>query len=343
MRLTLNRSCVVTAAAVLALVAGSVAQDAQRHPKAAVRAGIVPGPAIVHQPFVSKELAGELHRALTGVGVPTVVAVSDFAGSFIDILKEDGTVLATLTSQVSFPEGMTTDRQGNLYVCDAGGGGILTYAAGFTSPPTLLTTADGQCANVAQRNNGNFLAVVIIVGSAGNGGVSFYRGGNHVGFATDSNILEAFNGAFDHDGNFYFDGLNESDETFVAEIAHATTGGRTVQYLTTTNSIGFPGDVKVTNAGLITIGDQDAASIYSYNPPSGGSLGSPVDTTVLTGSGDAVTYAYKVHNHNVYAADALNLDANEWAYPAGGSEENTISIPGAAEPLGTALIPVQMP
>lgn len=342
MRLTLNRGCVVTGVAVLALLAGSVAQNAQLHPKAAVRPGVVPGPVSVHQPFVSKALAGELKRALNGVGVPSVVAVSDFAGSFIDIFKEDGTVLATLTG-VSFPEGITTDRMGNLYVCNAGGGDILTYAAGFQTPPTSITTGDGQCANVAQRNNGAFLAVVIIVGDGGTGGVSFYRNGNHVGFATDPNILEAFNGAFDHDGNFYFDGLNQSDEIFVAEIAHATTGGRTVQYLTTGNSIEFPGDVKVTNSGLITIGDQDAAAIYSYNPPSGGSLGSPVDTTVLSGSGDAVTYAYKVHNRNLYAADAVNLDANEWAYPAGGSAENSFAVPGASEPLGTAVIPVQMP
>jgi len=349
MRLTLNRSCVATGAAVLALLAGSVAQDALRHPKSTVRTGVVPGPVTVHQPFVSNEFAGELKQALSGVGVPSMVAISDFGASFIDVFKEDGTVLATLSGNgLANPEGMDTDRLGNLYVCNAGNRDILTYAAGFTAPPTSIATNDGQCANVAQRNNGGFLGVAIIVGNGGTGGVSFFRNGVEPvnGFATDPTIAEAFNGDFDHDGNYYFDGLlNTTGTTFVAEIAHATTGGRTIQFLTTTNTIAFPGDVKVTNAGLISVGDQGTSpnQIYSYNPPSGGSLGAPVDTTVLTGSGDAVTFTYKVHNHNLYTADAVNLNSGEWAYPAGGSAENTISISGASIPIGSAIIPVQIP
>ena len=134
MRLTLNRSCVVTAAAVLGLLAGSVAQDAQLHLKATVRPGVVPGPMSVHQPFVSKELPKVLKEALNGVGVPSMVAISDFGASFIDIFQEDGTILATLTGNgLSAPEGMDTDRLGNLYVCNAGNRDILTYAAGFTA------------------------------------------------------------------------------------------------------------------------------------------------------------------------------------------------------------------
>lgn len=347
MRLTLNRSCVVTAAAVLGLLAGSVAQDAQLHLKATVRPGVVPGPMSVHQPFVSKELPKVLKEALNGVGVPSMVAISDFGASFIDIFQEDGTILATLTGNgLSAPEGMDTDRLGNLYVCNAGNRDILTYAAGFTAPPTSIATNDGQCANVAQRNNGGFLGVSIIVGNGGTGGVSFFRNGVEPanGFATDPTILEAFNGDFDHAGNFYFDGFTQSGTIFVAEIAHATTGGRTVQFLTTSNSIAFPGDVKVTNAGLISVGDQSSSppAIYSYNPPVGGSLGSPVDTTPLTGSGDPVTFTYKVHNHNLYTADAVNLDSLEFSYPTG-TLENTIAIPGASIPIGSAIIPVQIP
>jgi hypothetical protein len=81
--------------------------------------------------------------------------------------------------------------------------------------------------------------VTNIVGNNGAAGsVTFYRNGNHVGNVTDPSFLEVFFGAFDHAGNYYFDGLTQSSTVFVAEIAHATTGGRTVQFLTTNNTIG---------------------------------------------------------------------------------------------------------
>ena len=80
MRLTLNRGCVVTGAAVLALLAGSLLSVAQQavHPMSATRPGVVPGPPSVHQPFVSKALPEELKQALSGTGVPSMIAVCDF-------------------------------------------------------------------------------------------------------------------------------------------------------------------------------------------------------------------------------------------------------------------------
>jgi len=349
MRLTLNRGCVVTGAAVLALLAGSLLSVAQQAaPKAAVRPGVVPGQGGVHHQFVSKEFPKLLKEALNGVGVPSLVAISDFGASFIDVFDDtNNSLVATLSGNgLSAPEGMDTDRLGNLYVCNAGNRDILIYAAGFTSAPTSIATNDGQCANVAQRNNGGFLGVTMIVGNGGTRGVSFFRNGVEPanGFATDPSILEAFNGDFDHAGNYYFDGFTQSGTVFVAVIAHATTGGRAIQFLTTGNTIIFPGDVKVTNAGLISIGDQSSSppAIYSYNPPVSGSLGTPVDTTPLAGSGDPVTFTYKVHNHNLYEADALNLDTLEYHYPDG-TLENTIAISGASIPIGSAIIPVQIP
>jgi hypothetical protein len=350
MRLTLNRGCVVTGAVVLALLVGSLVSVAQQAaPKAAVRPGVVPGQGGVHHQFVSKHFPELLKEALNGVGVPSLVAVSDFGASFIDVFDDtNDSLVATLSGNgLSAPEGMDTDRLGNLYVCNAGNRDILIYAAGFTTAPTSIATNDGQCANVAQRNNGAFLGVTMIVGNNGTGGVSFFRNGVEPanGFATDPSILEAFNGDFDHNGNYYFDGFTQSGTVFVAVIAHATTGGRAIQFLTTGNTIGFPGDVKVTNGGLISIGDQGTSpnQVYTYNPPVSGALGNPVNTTVLTGSGDAVTFTYKVHNHHLYTADAVNLNSGEWAYPAGGNAENTLSISGASIPIGSAIIPVQIP
>jgi hypothetical protein len=238
---------------------------------------------------------------------------------------------------------MTSDRMGNLYIADTEDGQIQIWAPPYSGPPTLLADPGQFPAGVDQRNNGAFIAVTNIISQQdAPGSVSFYRNGTQVATVTDPNFLEVFFCAFDHTGNLYLDGITESGTVFVAEIAHANTGGRTVEYLTTSNTISFPGGVQVNNDGTIDIGDQsDPSQIYTYNPPSGGSLGSPISTTALVSSVDAVTYALKIHNHNLYTADAGAASSKEYSFP-GGVLENSITS-GLVEPIGVALTPAQMP
>jgi hypothetical protein len=85
------------------------------------------------------------------------------------------------------------------------------------------------------------------------------------GNVTDPALEMVYFGAFDKTGNFHFNGFNTSGEVFVAVIVHANTGGRTVQYLSTDNTIGFPGGIQVNNDGTISIGDQSGLAIYTYS------------------------------------------------------------------------------
>src|ERR1700732_5091370 len=110
MRLSLNRGFVVTGAAVLALLAGSlqsVAQDSQRKNFSVARPDVVPHAKSVVHPFVNREFFA--------VGVPSMVAISDFGNNDINIYDEAGTIQATLTGDPLNPQGMATDRLGNLY------------------------------------------------------------------------------------------------------------------------------------------------------------------------------------------------------------------------------------
>lgn len=333
MRLTLNRGCVVTGAAILALLAGSlqsVAQDAVRQKTSAAYVKVVP-----HEPVA-------VHQWVNVTGVPSTIAISDAANNVVDIFNDAGVMLGQLTGFIE-PQGMASDRQGNLYVADTVNNRIQVYAAGFTNPPTTWSDPGQYPAGVDVRNNGGFGAVTNIIDiNGGPGSITLYRNGVAVATVTNPNFGRVYFCAFDHDGNLYLDGTDVNGFVFVAVIAAANRGGRTVQFLTTTNSISFPGGVQVNNNGTISIDDQINLAIYTYNPPSGGSLGSPVSTTSLGGSSDPVTFAFKVHNHNLYTADAGDAAANEYPYPAGGSPENVISIPGSA-PIGVAVIPTQMP
>ena len=318
---------------VAAFSAVSFAQKAM--PKCTARLSVSPYTQGVAHPFVN-------HRFFS-VGVPSTIAVSDFINSDINVYDDSGTLQATLTSGLANPQGMATDRMGNLYVANSGEQNILIWAAGFGGPPIAIADPDGVPSDVDVRDNGAFLGVTNILDDNGGASVTFYRNGNRVGNVTDPAFEMVYFGAFDKTGNFYFNGFNTSGEVFVAVIAHATTGGRTVQYLTTDNTIGFPGGVQVNNDGTISIGNQAGLAIYTYNPPSGGSLGAPISTTVLGSSVDPVTFAFKIHNHNLYTADVGTLSANEFAYPAGGNPENVITISGATQPIGIAITPAQMP
>jgi hypothetical protein len=332
MRLTLNRSCVATGAAVLALVAGSVAQNALIEKTSVAHVKVVPQHSPIH-PFVN-------HKFFA-TGVPSTVAISDAANNVVDIFDENGTMQAQL-SGFAEPQGMASDRQGNLYIADTENGQIQVWANGFGGPPTLWADPGQFPADVDVRNNGAFAAVTNIISQEdAPGSVSLYKNGSIIATVTDPAFEEVFFGAFDATGSFYFDGLNTSGEVFVAVIAHANTGGRTVQYLSTGNALAFPGGVQVNNNGTISVDDQENFAVYTYNPPSGGSLGSPISTTSLGGSEDPVTFAFKIHNHNLYTADVAGV-ANEYSYPAGGNPTNVISVSGG-EPIGVAVIPTQMP
>jgi hypothetical protein len=333
MRLTLNRSCVATGVAVLALVAGSVAQNALVAKTHVSRVPIQKSHVKVHPFYNSKFFA---------TGVPSTVAVSDAGTNTVNIYDESGTLQATLTG-FSEPQGMTSDRLGNIYIADTANGQIQVWAPPYSGPPTLIADPGQFPAGVDQRNNGGFLAVSNIIDqNGGPGSISLYRNGSMVATITDANLQECFFLGFDHTGNLYFTGFNTAFSVIVGEVAHATTGGRTVQYLTTSNTISFPGAVQVNNDGTIDIGDQSSPSqIYTYNAPSGGSLGSPISTTFLGSSVDAVTYALKIHNHNLYTADAGNASSQEYSFP-GGTLENTISG-SLSVPIGVALTPAQMP
>src|ERR1700722_6777490 len=109
MRLNLNRGCVATGAAVLALLAGSVAQDASKHQTVTARVGLSSHPPGKVHPFVN-------HKFFA-TGVPSTVAISDDGNNTVDIFDESGTMQAQLTG-FSEPQGLASDRQGNLYIAD---------------------------------------------------------------------------------------------------------------------------------------------------------------------------------------------------------------------------------
>jgi hypothetical protein len=175
----------------------------------------------------------------------------------------------------------------------------------------------------------------------GPGSVTIYIDGVVGAPMSSSAIGQALFAAFDASGNLYVDFSPQSGQCpCIAEIVNATKGGTTLKTLKTSNSIS-PSGIQVTNAGKIAILDY-GSTVYTYNPPTHGSLGSPIATTVLAGVGTSGSFAFTRDMSDLYT---LNYNDNgivlEYAYPPGGKSVSSFGSQGY--PFGVAVFPTQYP
>lgn len=298
-----------------------------------------PGALALHRSAVPVKGFVDVNAVMSG---GDQVIVSDFSNSAVYVFGGGGKINATLTS-VSSPQGLTTDSKGTLYVANTGASDILVFPKPYTAATVTLSDPNYFPTDVALDSSGNVGVTNILATSGGAGNVQIYAKGSTTACATvsDPNWFEVYFGAFDKAGNFYIDGRDANGATLVGEV----TGGcsaTAITTLTTSNVIGFPGGVQVLKNGNIAIDDQTfgAPVIDTYAPPSGGSFGSPVATTTLTGAMDPVTFAIKAGDANLWTADAGNFNANKYAYPAGGAAIRTFTT-SFGQPIGVAVNPAQ--
>jgi hypothetical protein len=264
---------------------------------------------------------------------PTIAISVPSAG--VDLFTADGTQVAQLTG-FNGAAGMASDVKGDLYVADLYNSRVQVYAAGFASSPVTLAEPGQYPYDVDSFANGTYVAVANVTGS-----VSIFKGSTLLRNITSANLNEAYFCAFDGKGNLYVDG-SDSSGAVIGEIPHATSGGSTFEQLTTTNTLGFAAGIQVTTAGgQIAIEDAHSHAIFTYNPPSGGSLGTPTQITQLGESENPLTFAFTKNMADLYVADNDLGDAFEYTYPAGGTAVSTITVGG--NPFGTAVIPTQYP
>jgi hypothetical protein len=271
-----------------------------------------------------------------------IVAVSDDEDDAVIAYDPAGHTLAVL-SDFNFPQGLANDINGDLYVADQLNSRIQIYAPGFTGKPKTLSDPGQYPISVDSFANGKYVAVVNqYTTSYGPGSVMIYTNGVAGAPITSSSISQASFAAFDGHGNLYVTFFpNGTSCPCIGEISNATMGGTTLALLTTSNSI-TPYGIQVTTTGQIAIFDQGSNTVYTYNPPSGGSLGSPVASTRLHRPLDApAQFAFTSDMNDLYVAN--NSDNNsvyKFAYPTGG-RLGSISVGGL--PFGVALFPKQLP
>ncbi len=247
------------------------------------------------------------------------------------------------------------DRHGNVTT--------LPVTGPYNGTPRVLSAAGVIPIGVAVDRNGNVAVSSVGTFSTGLGGVAFYARGA----TKPTKIVQAnskFGGdyycAFDAHGNLYVDSQSGSGPWEAGVIAGGV-NGNAVTPLTTKNLVQYPGGMQVTRSERIAILDQAAggqtATISTYDPPKGHSLGNPISTTALSASNNAVASALTNRTGKVLTGDTFStLDqgvksdhqnqigqAQWFDYPSGGASIKSTRLAYNATIAGVALNQPQMP
>lgn len=263
-----------------------------------------------------------------------------FLGSVFVFSFPAGALLGTLPAPPegwSGPQGACLDQNGNVYFANTEMSTIDEYSHNGVFIQALSDHGQFPVGCAFDRSTGNLAVSNIIDMSGGPGGISIYRGGvlqntfsvpnmervYFIGYQAKTGIL--WLGGSDSSGFFQYDSFRGG--TFANVGVHGAT-------------IGFPGTVQWSaKTQRMNVGDQDtftAPTLYQVDDR-GNVVGSTV--TQCEQSSDFCDIAQGfIKGPRLAAPDGINLSADLFPYPAGGSPEVVIS--GMFEqPLGAVVSP----
>jgi hypothetical protein len=282
----------------------------------------------------------------TAAGKP-LTFVSDAADGVIDIYPQSGKnqkVVGQITG-LTEPQGITTAKNGDLYVANTNSSNVLVYAPPYTAAPKMTIPDAGEYPADVAVSNAGLVAITNICDAPkcrlGTGNVVLYAKGSTRSCATvsysGSNFTRIMFAEFDKTGVLYIDGMNSGYQTSFGLV----TGGckaTTITNLKYVYTVSFPGGIQIDKSGDIAFCDQYNHDVVTFDPPVNNAFGEPVSTTPLTGSISPIGIAILASGTALYAADSGSTGlAEEYKYTAGGAPENTIAVGG--QPIGIAVTP----
>jgi hypothetical protein len=276
-----------------------------------------------------------------------LIFVSDAADGVIDIYPQAGKnqkMVGQITG-LTQPQGITTDKEGDLYVANTNSSNVLVYAPPYNGAPTMTISDTGEFPADVAVSNAGVVAITNICNAPkcrlNTGNVVLYAKGSTKSCATvsysGSNFTRVMFAEFDKKGVLYIDGMNSGYQTSFGLV----TGGcnaTTITNLDYVYTVSFPGGIQIDKAGRIAFCDPVNQVVDTFDPPVNDTFGDPVSTTPLTGSISPLGIAILASGTNLYAADPGGSGfAEEYKYTAGGAAENTIGVGG--QPIGIAVTP----
>ncbi len=301
---------------------------------------IVSGHRVTSRSFMSPDAAAK-----------PLVFVSDLDEGVVNIYLQRGkNKMVGQITNLNAPQGIATDTARNLYIVEVNNLDVSVYAPPYTKGAKLTLTDPGYIpVDVAVSRHGVVgVANQCSYPSCGTGSVTLYAKNSTTACATvtdATNFARVRYVAFDAAGDLFIEGNDSSSRSRI--VVGEITGGckaKKMKLLTTTNTLEWGGGVQIDKTDRIALLDYDSSAgftIFTYNQPIKGSLGSSVSTTTLTGSQTPEGFAFLASGANLYTVDPGIPGSNEYGYPAGGSPEKTIS--GFQFPYGVAVTRTLVP
>ena len=264
--------------------------------------------------------------------------VSDYVTNDVDAYsfpqgKLSGVLRGVLKDFVS-PNGLCTDKSGDVFIPDSSNSTILEYAHGSTHLARTLTDREAIPFSCAVDPSSGDLAVVNIVSAHGPGNVAIYvhARGRPTLYDFGSVFLWYF-AAYDERGDLFIDAADDvpSEPIAFLELARGSSG---LAEIDLDQTIHAPGGVGW-DGKHVTVADSDASVIYRFSIA--GTAGVRVGTTALR-RGHYVTQ-YVISGNDVIGANYRGASVAFWKYPAGGTPVKTIG--GFGEPFGITLSPAR--
>jgi hypothetical protein len=282
-----------------------------------------------------------------------LIYVADYTNSAVHIypLRGKNQKEIGLITGVPIVEYLNVDRWHNLYVVEFVAGKVLVYPKGTTQPSlTLSVNPSGSYPNaVAISHSGE-----VAVGQFQQNGINFY----HKGASTPYKIVPPVPGyssgfcAYDANGNLYVIQSQASGPSHIGEIVGGGKGSSTTDLGVNTGITNAKGIQVDTNGNIGVVGDSGTLNVYA---PKSNSLISSAQLLDPPSDGPSPNGGFSLlkSGNDLYVASGILYgslgQAYKYAYPAGGSILNTITVEppkgGSSETAvtGVAVDPPEQP
>ncbi len=263
--------------------------------------------------------------------------ISDAGDNVVQVFSyPSGTYMGALSAPpegFSEPQGMCSDKNGNVFIANTENSKIDEYAGNGTFMQALSDPGEYPSGCAVDPSSGTLAVSNIISTSDNAGGISLYANASgKPQQLTDPNMFEVFFIAYyGSTGKLYYSGFNNS---FYGAIS-SYVKGNFKPFILEGYTIGFAGTVAwAYKTKSLLIGAQGATLLQVR------ANGKVIGTTTLScPSGYCDVVQATVNGKYLIAPDAESLDASVFPYPAGGNA--LVTVTGFGQPIGSAVSSVK--
>lgn len=263
--------------------------------------------------------------------------ISEQIGDVVVFSYPKGKLVGTLTG-LPDPQGECVDKKGDVFVTTFGGGEILEYAHGGTSPIATLTDPGWQPNGCSvDPATGNVAVANIVTTYFSEGSLAIYpKGSTSATYYTPPGYWFSVNAVgYDNAGNVMIAGSDgfEGGQNF--ETGELPKGSSGIENTTLSNesTFGNPGNVQW-DGKYITFADANTGIVYRYT--FSGTTGTEVSSTQVSGCCSGQVW-YSTINGKVLLEAQNSAEAYAYKYPAGGKVTKTFNV----SPANCAILSVK--